>query len=58
MGVIQLVWLLQYLSMAGWFAHCCVQYIKSVLVCGGGQPAGHIMADHPLQKHVTTDDFE
>jgi len=58
-GVIQLVWLLHYLSVAGWFAHCRMQYIKSVFGCSGGQPAGHVMADHPLQKHVTVpDDFE
>jgi hypothetical protein len=45
--------------MAGWFAHCRMQYVKSVFGCGGGQPAGHVMADHPLQKHVTVpDDFE
>jgi hypothetical protein len=51
--------MLHYLSMAGWFAHCRIQHIKSVFGCSGGQTAGHVTADHPLQKHVTVpDDFE
>jgi hypothetical protein len=48
------------LPVYGWLV-CTLLYavIKSFFVCGGGHPAGHIMADHPLQKHVTVpDDFE
>jgi hypothetical protein len=48
--------MLHYLSVAGWFARCCMKYIKSVFGCGVGQYAGHVMADHPLQKHMTVPD--
>jgi hypothetical protein len=33
-----------------------MQYIKSVFGCGVGQSFGHVMVDHPLQKHMTVPD--